>query len=149
MKLKYLAIAFVIFFLVLGAVSALDNVKYNSKDVTVPIGGFDFTFPAGYGPVPEQAVHTYDNGVKKDGEIYVNAEEDMLAAFVFSGNINHDLESYVFPNMVEENQTINGHDGILFHELGYYNKYFVYEDNGSVVLVQANTMSEMEDMIPK
>lgn len=144
-----MAIVFLILFLVLGAVSALGDVDYFDRNATVQLGGFDFKIPAGYGPVLEGSIHTTDNGVKKDGEFFVNDENDVLAINVFSGNINPKLEEFVPYDVVKEKQTINGHDGILFHEFGYYHKYFIYEDSGSVVLVQANTVSEIEDIIPK
>ena len=162
MKLKYLAIVFAALFLILGAVSAddvlleefdnessalMNDVDYFDGPTVCTLGELDFTIPAGYGPVDKGSIHHVENGVRKDGEFFVNEKEKIIAICVFSGNPDNDLSHYGPQGCQKEKETINGHDGLLCTEDFY--KFFAYKDKNSVVLIQAPSVADIQGMIPK
>lgn len=141
---KYL-IFILLFFLLVGAASAVD---YSKADTKVTLDGVDFNIPKGFGELENMSVNEKDaNGTVKLASFFVNENNDfvMVSVVTSSEDIAGNLTNYVPEDVECENATVKEHEGIKWQDDG--EEFFLYIQGNDVVLVEAPDESFIEDIV--
>ena len=154
MRFKIL-IGILLVFLCISFVSAEDiddlskedfkNIDFAVNDTIVEFDGFNFTIPAGFGPIDKLELNTTENDITTHCKLFANEKgEVIMFSTINGGDASLDLETYK-PDSDTDKETINGHEGWEFDDEKY--NYFTYIDGDTVILLQAPDDDYFEEMI--
>ena len=136
MKLKHLLLMIFFACLIIGQVSASENITYNNNTTNITFEGVNFTIPQGFGQ--SKSVENFTE-LGSDGKtsFYINEIKDEIVITVISDWMGMSLDDLKKDNATKT--SINGHKGWNYTEDNLHYFAYVHKDKGILVGVTNET----------
>lgn len=123
-------------FLLVGMVSADENVNYSNESKNITFEGVQFTIPEGFG---ESKDNEDFNDLGSEGQtcFYVNEAKGEIIITVISDWMGMSTDELYREGAVES--TVNGHEGWNYTEDGLHYFGYVHDDKGILIGVTNET----------
>lgn len=141
MKMKLICVL-ILAFLLMGAVSAAENVKYSNETKNITFEGVNFTIPQGYGESKD--VEDFDDlGSEGQTCFYINEANGEIIITVVSDWMGISLDELKKDGAVKSK--INGHTGWNYTADGLH--YFSYVDGDKGIQVAVTNETRLSQVI--